>query len=181
MFFDFFFLSSLWHQMDYCNFKAHEWNRLFYNLNISLEVPFTRVIKSWQLLPAPVFASIRHHVLLTSKRPHGCVSTKKIPPRALLLAVTVSSAPLKGRWMCLCSLPEPFPGAASCGPLQAAPWRCASIRFLCSSAQMAKWEKNLGEKCESYHDGAQSILHTTVAVWLVDLLHWFSGGQSLDS
>lgn len=159
MFFDSFFLSSLWHQMDYCNFKAHEWNRLFYNLNISfsLEVPFTRVIKSWQLLPAPAFASIRHRVLLTSKRPHGCVSTKKILPRAVLLVVTVSSAPLKGRWMCPRSLPELFPSTASCGPLQAAPWRCASIRFLYSSAQMAKWEKSTWVKSvKVIHDGAQS-------------------------
>lgn len=155
MFFDSFFLSSLWHQMDYCNFKAHEWNRLFYNLNISfsLEVPFTQVIKSWQLLPAPAFASIRHGVCLTSKRPCGCVSTKKILPRAVLLAVTASSAPLKEGWMCLHSLPElpePFPGAVSCGPLQAVPRRCASIRFLCSSGQMARWQEYLGGKCEGY-------------------------------
>jgi len=152
LFFDSFFLSSLWHQMDYCNFKAHEWNRLFYNLNISfsLEVPFTQVIKSWQLLPAPAFASIRHGVCLTSKRPCGCVSTKKILPRAVLLAVTASSAPLKEKWMCPHSLPEPFPGAVSCGPLQAVPRRCASIRFLCSSGQMARWQEYLGGKCEGY-------------------------------
>lgn len=45
--------------MDYCNFKVHEWNRPFYNLNIffSLEVSFTEMIKSWQLLPAPALSS----------------------------------------------------------------------------------------------------------------------------
>lgn len=65
--------------MDYCSFKAHEWNRLFYNLNISfsLEVSFTCTIKSWQLLPTPAFAIISQCVCLTSKRPHGCAGTEK--------------------------------------------------------------------------------------------------------